>query len=295
MNECRSDKSAMTALTAPADVNDDLLLQIRPLLDMSKPELQRVWTEVDCSDFEPVAKPDLLAAILCRLLRGASDLDSAQSQPSSSTVPVASLTNTSTPTKSFKEAVASPARSSDSTKFEKRLAETRVSLKEHKERLRELDGRAEALERENRQLNLVVYNVPDTAEQDDNGAETLVSLLGKCMPEDYEGFRWQQSRLGTLRPDQERPRPIRIHFESLSDKHTFLKHAKHLKEIILRYDDDLTRLQQRQRQDMAADFDTLKSKGHKPFYRGSSLKFRHADKIRTCKRLGAIRAPDAQA
>ena len=80
----------------------------------------------------------------------------------------------------------------------------------------------------------------------------------------------------------------------MEDKHTFLKHAKHLKEVNLKYDDDLTRLQQQQRQDMSADFDILKSKGHKPFYPGSSLKFRHADKTRTCKRHGAIRAPDAQ-
>ncbi len=86
----------MTAPTAPADVKDDLLLRVRPLLHMSKPELQKVWKEVDCSDFEPVAKLDLLAAILCRRLRGASDLDSAQSHPSSSTAPVASPTNTPT-------------------------------------------------------------------------------------------------------------------------------------------------------------------------------------------------------
>ncbi len=46
----------------------------------------------------------------------------------------------------------------------------------------------------------------------------------------------------------------------MNDKHTFLKHAKHLKEVNLRYDYDLTRLQQKQRQDMSADFDTLKSK-----------------------------------
>ncbi len=46
---------------------------------------------------------------------------------------------------------------------------------------------------------------------------------------------------------------------SMDDKHTFLKHAKHLKEVNLRYDDDLTTLQQKQRQDMSADFDTLKS------------------------------------
>ena len=110
----------------------------------------------------------------------------------------------------------------------------------------------------------------------------------------HNHLEWAQSRLGTFRPDQKRPRPIRVHFKTLSDKHTFLKYAKHLKQVNLRYDDDLTRFQQKQRQDMAADFDTLKSKGHKPFYRGSSLKFRHVDKMRTCKRHGAIKAPDAQ-
>ncbi len=78
----------MTAPAAPADVKNDLLLQIRQLLDKSKPELQKEWKKVDCSEFEPVAKLDLLAAILCRLLRGAIDLDSAQSQPSNSTSPV---------------------------------------------------------------------------------------------------------------------------------------------------------------------------------------------------------------
>ncbi len=109
-----------------------------------------------------------------------------------------------------------------------------------------------------------------------------------------QGAQWAQSRLGTYCPDQNRPRLIRVLFKSMDDKHTFLKHAKHLKEVNLRYDDDLTTLQQKQRQDMSADFDTLKSKGHNPFYRGSSLKFRHADKTRTCRRHGANRAPDAQ-
>jgi len=116
---------------------------------------------VDCSDFEPVAKADLLATLLCRLLRGASDLDSAQSQPSSSTSSVASPTNTPTPAKSSKEAVASPARSSDCIKFEKWLAEAELSLKEHKQRFRELDRKAEALDSEKRQLNLIVQRARD--------------------------------------------------------------------------------------------------------------------------------------
>ena len=48
--------------TAPADVKDDLLQQIRRLLDKKKPELQTEWEKVNCSDFEPVARLDLLAA-----------------------------------------------------------------------------------------------------------------------------------------------------------------------------------------------------------------------------------------
>ena len=74
-------------------------------------------------------------------------------------------------------------------------------------------------------------------------------------------------------------------FDTKNDKHTFLKRAKHLKEVGLRYDDDLTRLQQSQRQHLQADFNILKTKGHKPFYRGSSPKVRHADKMCTCAKL----------
>ena len=128
-----------------------------------------------------------------------------------------------------------------------------------------------------------------------SGVEAFDSLLDKCMPNgrDDVAFEWDQTRLGAYCSDQERPRPIHVQFRS-NDKHAVLKHAKHLKQVSVRYDDDLTRLQQKQRQDMATDFDTLKSKGHKPFYRGSLLRTRHADKTRTCKRHGATGAPDAQ-
>ena len=74
----------MRSAPAPADVKDDLLLRIRRLLGKNKPELQTEWKEVDCSEFEPVAKADLLAALLLRLFRDTIDTDSVESQPSSS-------------------------------------------------------------------------------------------------------------------------------------------------------------------------------------------------------------------
>ena len=132
----------MSSAEAPADIKDDLLLQFRRLLGKSKPEIQTEWKEVDCSEFEPVAKPDLLAALLLRLFRDTSDSDSVQLQPSSRRMPVASATNTPTPVKSFKEAVTSPARLPASSfacsTFEKWLAEAEFSLKEHKHSFRAL-------------------------------------------------------------------------------------------------------------------------------------------------------------
>ncbi len=84
---------------------------------------QRVpqFFEVYSSGFQRTCKT-MLSQSGNRLLRGARELDSAQSQPSSSASLVASPTNTPTPAKSFKEAVVSPARSSDCNNFEKGLA-----------------------------------------------------------------------------------------------------------------------------------------------------------------------------
>lgn len=81
--------------------------------------------------------------------------------------------------------------------------------------------------------------------------------------------------------------PVSLTFESMDNKHIFLKHAKNLKGVGLRYSTTA------KRQDLSADFDNLKSKGHKP-YRGPSFWFCHADKTCTCKRDGANTDPDAQ-
>ena len=54
--------------------------------------------------------------------------------------------------------------------FEKRLAEAELSLKEHKQKIWELDRKAETLGRQAKELNLMVYNVPETAEKDSQRA-----------------------------------------------------------------------------------------------------------------------------
>ena len=48
------------------------------------------------------------------------------------------------------------------------------------------------------------------------------------------------------------------------------------------WDDCLTRQQQKERQGLTTDFQTLQEKGYKPFFRGSQLKYRVADKTKNC-------------
>ena len=94
------------------------------------------------------------------------------------------------------------------------------------------------------------HHAQKDAEEHDHRVKTLWSLLERCVPE-YDPDT-HQIRLGTYHHDQKRPRPIHLYFGSLENKHAFLKDAKGLKEVGLRYDDDLTRLQHNQRFNLSA-------------------------------------------
>ena len=74
---------------------------------------------------------------------------------------------------------------------------------------------------------------------------------------------------------------------SEGDKHLFLQYNQQFKQAGFRTDDDLMRLQQQERRDLAADFQVLKTKGHKPFFRGSILKFYFNEKPHTYGRSQA--------
>lgn len=56
-------------------------------------------------------------------------------------------------------------------------------ITEHRQKFGGLDRKSEALERKARQLSVIVYNVPQTAEEDDKGADTTGSLFHKCLPD----------------------------------------------------------------------------------------------------------------
>ena len=84
-----------------------------------------------------------------------------------------------------------------------------------------------------------------------------------------------------------------VRFDTMDEKHIFLKHAKQLKPAGINWDDYLTRQQQKERQALTADLQSLRRKGYKPFFRGSQLKYRVADKTKNCRLGHALKATTA--
>ena len=81
-------------------------------------------------------------------------------------------------------------------------------------------------------------------------------------------------RMGRFMPNSKKPRPVLIMFSSPDDKHKLLKMSQKMRERGLRLDDWLTEVQQQERSSLNNDFQTLKGKGYKPFFRGSVLVYR---------------------
>ncbi len=149
--------------------------------------------------------------------------------------------------------------------------------------MRQHEQRLEQLERWSKQQNLILYNVTEGDEEKLFSGEKVFS----------ESFTEKPKRLAQRHTGSDTSRPLRLTFSSLCEKHEFLQIAKELRAKGIRVDDDLTRAQQQQRENLSDDFSALKRKGHKPFFRGSEMKYYVADKMHTCEKGRANRAPSA--
>ena len=145
------------------------------------------------------------------------------------------------------------------------------------------------MEQQNRELCLVLYNVPETSGTEEED-ETAVGMHFWNIHEDASDMALAIQRLGTHSSDQNKQRPVVVRFETMAEKHTFLKHAKQLKPAGIKWDDYLTRQQQKERQGLDTDLQTLREKGYMPFFQGSQLKYRVADKTKSCRLGHAFKA-----
>ena len=152
------------------------------------------------------------------------------------------------------------------------------------------EHRLEELDRANRRLSLVLYNLTESEEHDigsehDEIADELERVIHFQDSEDRDSvlLPCNFQRIGKYSRDQQRPRQARVTFSTMRAKHVFLRLAKELRQNKVRTDDDLTRIQQKERRELSADFQGLKMKGYQPYFRGSEFYFNGS--MHTC-RLG---------
>ena len=159
-------------------------------------------------------------------------------------------------------------------------------LDRHDRRLNRHDEILEERKRKDRECALVLYGLKELDVQPPSGIkpmdDPLTHLLLATLPEEND---WKSSkRMGKYSLDSTKPRPVLIEFNSVEEKHNLLKNSKQLRQIGLRLDDWLTELQQKERGTLDDDFQTLKGKGYKPFFRGSILTYRRNDKACVCQK-----------
>ncbi|DBA86118.1 TPA: hypothetical protein ACH3X1_005635 [Trebouxia sp. C0004] len=89
-------------------------------------------------------------------------------------------------------------------------------------------------------------------------------------------------RLGKWRQDQRQARAVLVELLSVAAKHIAFQASKRLKGLKIRLDEDLNPQQMKTRRGLSIDFQFLKSRGYKPFFRGVTLRYRDGALIRKC-------------
>ena len=98
--------------------------------------------------------------------------------------------------------------------------------------------------------------LPETSETEQEDQEAVAALVWETH-EDASDMTLVINCLCTCCSDRNKHRRVvatMVKFETMDQKHTFLKHAKQLKPAGMNWDDYLTRQRQKERQDLTADF-----------------------------------------
>ena len=131
-------------------------------------------------------------------------------------------------------------------------------------------GRLEHLHRHSKRNNLVVFGVLESM-----ALNTLATLAHHVQGLFFQIGRDSELtlvrsayRLGRWKQDQTKPRAILVELLSVAAEHTAFQSSSRLRGMKIRLDEDLTPQQMKQRRDLSPDFQLLKARGYKPFFRG---------------------------
>jgi len=131
------------------------------------------------------------------------------------------------------------------------------------------------------------YTAPDAL------AAHLQDLLFEGSPSSASPLVSCAYRLGRWKATQKKPRAVLVELTSISAKQKAFQASRRLRATRVRLDDDLTPQQMQQRRGLSSDFLCLKTRGFKPFFRGTTLKYRDGLALRSCAKGEAnkIRSP----
>ncbi len=284
-----------TPQAAYSDKRNGTRLDAQQIAYYTKPQLLAEWKKLDPNGFEPVNKQDLQVYFIKRLIRTC--------ERTYTPVPFAVNSETPStasgcqqedfpPTTSDEPAGDLPQRLSYSKAVQRTPDDMDRKQRECDERLITLektskayDRKFEKISRDQKSLNLVMYNIPEEGERTKNRSEAfknvakeLDTVVETALSEyNEESIRrvipTNVERIGQFTADRTKPRPVRLEFSTLLQKQGFLHMAKDLRQAGFRLDDDLTRSQQAERKTLNLDFQVLKTKGYQPYFRGSLLQY----------------------
>ena len=159
----------------------------------------------------------------------------------------------------------------------------------------ESSPQTEHMLRYSKRQNLVVFGVAESSActTPEALAAHLHSLLFGDVPSSAAPLVSCAYRSGKWKAAQKKPRAILVELTTVSAKHRAFKASSRLRASHVRLDEDLTPQQMQQRKGLSSDFLGLKLRGFKPFFRGTTLKYRNGGVVRQCAMGGAnkIRAP----
>ena len=304
----------MTPQAAYSDKRNGTRLDAQQIAYYTKPQLLAVWKNLNPNNFEPVNKQDLQENFIQRLMRiwerTYTPVPFAVSSETPSTASGCQPEDFP-PTTSDEPAGDLPQRLSYSRAAQRASDGTDRKRREYEERLIRLeraseshDRQFEQIKRDQKCLNLVMYNIPEEGNKAKNRFEAIKTVdteltaafntaLSKHGGKELFAFPVVGERIGKFVADSNRPRPVRLVFSSLVCKHGFLEFSKDFRLAGLRLADDLTKSQQAERKSLSQDFQSLKTKGYQPYFRGSLLQYYSDNTNHTCGKGKADTIPAA--
>ena len=130
----------------------------------------------------------------------------------------------------------------------------KLTLKELELKHKKHEHKLEELARGARSMNLIVYNLPEDLKTIDNLADKCFDAIPDAAVPDDTVVQFniaKVERLGRLSADHTKPEPVRVVYAGFSYKHEFLRYSKCFRAARLRIDNDVTRKQQEERDELA--------------------------------------------